>query len=141
MVCADGVKFVVHIQLRKAKAVVRKGYLQPCVYCGVRKVTDGLAIYLETLQEVYQPGGLLDSIAIRTIGAVMGQLCEVFRFKRSKEDLLEILDVDGTIALMKTKEGFLTFRMRKGDHWAIPLLRVGTRNRRIAMTMTATATM
>ena len=88
MVYTDGVKFIIYIQLRKAKAVVRKGYLQPYTYYRVRIMINGLAIYLEILQEVYQPVGLLDYVAIRTISTVMGGLCEVFRFERSKEDLL-----------------------------------------------------
>ena len=77
---------------------------------------NGLAIYLEALQEVYQPVGLLDYIAIRTIGIVIGQLCKVFRLERSKEDLFKILNINCIIALIKTKKGFLTFRIPKRDY-------------------------
>lgn len=36
-----------------------------------------------------------------TIGVAMRQLGEVLRFRGSEEDLLEVLDVDGTVAFME----------------------------------------
>ena len=51
-----------------------------------------------------------------TIGIVIGQLYKVFRLERSKEDLLKILNINYIIALIKTKKGFLTFRIPKRDY-------------------------
>ena len=39
----------------------------------------------------------------------MRQLGNVFRLKSPEEDLLEVLDLDGTVAFMELKERFITW--------------------------------
>ncbi len=58
---------------------------------------------------MYYPVNLLDLLAVKVIGRVLGQIREAIEFERPKEDLFKEFDIDSSVAFMKTKKGFRTF--------------------------------
>lgn len=87
-------------------------------------MNNGLAVYLEATNEWVQSDDILNIIVlvlVLVLGGLFvhcnvggaGQPGEMLRSEGSKEDLLEILDIDGTIPFMKGKKGFITFFVQK----------------------------
>ena len=86
----------------------------------MRKITNGLAIDLKTLEQIYHPIGLLLRIVRSSaIDVSSPQLDEVFGFEYPEEDLLKILNFDGPIAFMKLKKRTRIFNIYKEDPWSI----------------------